>query len=313
LVILELRDLALVLNRKVTGVQREFTAVQDRLAVLRRKWSEEEETERPRIVKEQEELKVKQLVLAEQVNVWRDRVRALENPSGEKATLAALEEMLSSGDPEVAAAVTRAKELMAMDPSEKEALFNKAAAATANTPVGRLVQRAMTSYDLRNGGPAFRQEAAVEFANRTGMAQDESVLAELEVAVQNTDPVVSDLAMRTLVQILRYRVMRSAELDTAQAAVQKLVKVQSSIIVPILIEILKNPRQGYLMVDGNLQEGSNGPARLMALIALVEFRTKDAQDVIRMRRYDKDPNIANAAERALQAFPGEWSGNPDKG
>lgn len=313
MVILEFRDLKMVLDRKVTTVQRQFTAVADRLTVLRRQWVEEEETERPRILKEQEDLKIKQSMLADQVNVWRDRVRAIENPSSEKATLAALDELLTCGDPEVVEAVNKAKQLLAMDPAEKAALFNQAAAATANTPVGRLVQRAQTSYDLRNGGPTVRQEAAVEFSNRSGMSQDDGVLAELETAVGNSDPVVSELALRTLVQILRFRAVRVAELDTAQAAVQKLVKIQSSFVVPVLIEILKNPRQGYLMVDGSLQEGTNNTARLQALIALVEFRTKEAQDAIRMRRFDKDPNIANAAERALQAFPGEWSGNPEKG
>jgi hypothetical protein len=308
LVILELRELAIVLDRKAAAIQREFTSIADNLAILRRKWVEEEETERPRIVKEQEALKDKQMLLADQVNVWHDRIRAIENPSGEKAMLTALEELLGCGDVEVVEAVKRAKQIMAMDPEEKAALFNKAAAATANTPVGRLVQRAQTSYDLRSGGARVRQETAVEFSNRSGMSQDESIIADLEAALEDPDPVVSDVAIRTLVQILRFRAVRAAELDTGQAAVQKLVKIQNPVVIPVLIEILKNPRQGYLLVDGNLQEGSNGPARLLALIALVEFRTKEAQDVIRMRRFDKDPNIANAAERALEAFPGEWSG-----
>jgi hypothetical protein len=308
LVILELRELAIVLDRKAAAIQREFTSIADNLAILRRKWVEEEETERPRIVKEQEALKDKQMLLADQVNVWRDRIRAIENPSGEKAMLTALEELLGCGDVEVVEAVKRAKQIMAMDPEEKAALFNKAAAATANTPVGRLVQRAQTSYDLRSGGARVRQETAVEFSNRSGMSQDESIIADLEAALEDPDPVVSDVAIRTLVQILRFRAVRAAELDTGQAAVQKLVKIQNPVVIPVLIEILKNPRQGYLLVDGNLQEGSNGPARLLALIALVEFRTKEAQDVIRMRRFDKDPNIANAAERALEAFPGERSG-----
>jgi hypothetical protein len=311
LVILELREVATVLERKVNSLQREFTSIGDRLGVLRRQWVEEEESERPRILKEQATLKEKQLLLAEKVNIWRDRIRAIENPSGEKAMLEALEEFLQSGDPEVIAVVQRAKQIMAMDPEEKAALFNKAAAAPANTPVGRLVQRAKTSYDLRNGGPSFRQEAAVEFSNRSGMAQDDAIVAELEAAVQDSDPVVSDVALRTLVQILRFRAVRAAELETGHAAVQRLAKIQNAIVIPVLIEILKNPRQGYLMVDGNLQEGSNGAARLLALIALVEFRTKEAQDAIRTRRFDKDPSIVNAAERALQAFPGDWSGNTD--
>jgi hypothetical protein len=311
LVILELRELATVLDLKVNAIQREFTALADQLAALRRKWTEEEESERPKILKEQEVLKEKQLLLAEQVNVWRDRVRAIENPAGEKALLASLDKFLTCGDPEVVAAVQRAKQIMAMDPEEKAALFNQAASAASNTPVGRLIQRARTSYDLRNGGPTMRQEVAVEFSNRSGMAQDDSILPELESAAQDSDPVVSDVALRTLVQILRFRALRAAELDTVHAAVQKLVKIQSPLVVPVLIEILKNPRQGYAIVDGNLQEGSNGPSRLLALIALVEFRTREAQNAIRTRQFDKDANIVTAAERALQAFPGEWSGKPE--
>jgi hypothetical protein len=311
LVILELRELAIVLDRKVTAIQREFTSIADHLGVLRRKWVEEEETERPRILKEQEALKDKQMVLAEQINVWRDRLRMIENPSGEKTMLNTLEELLGCGDVEVVDAVNRAKKILAMSPEEKSALFNKAAAATANTPVGRLVQRAQTSYDLRGGGPSVRQETAVEFSNRSGMAQDDAVLTELEAAMEDPDLVVSDLAIRTLIQILRFRAVRAAELDTGQLAVQRLVKIQNPIVIPVLIEILKNPRQGYILVNGNLQEGSNDSARLLALIALVEFRTKEVQDVLRMRRYDKDPNIANAAERALQAFPGDWSGKTE--
>jgi hypothetical protein len=309
-VILELRELAMVLDSKVNAIQREFTSVADRLAALRRKWSEVEEPERPGIIKEQEDLKEKQLLLAEQVNIWRDRIRAIENPSGEKAMLASIEELLDCGDPQVVDAVKRAKELIAMDPEQKAELFNKTAAAAANTPVGRLLERARTNYDLRNGGPVARQQVAVEFSNRSGVSQDDSILAELEAAAGNSDPVVSDVVNRTLVQILRFRAVRAAELDTVQSAVQKLVKIQDSAVIPVLIEILKNPRQGYLLVDGNLQEGSNGPARLLALIALVEWRTKEAQDAIRMRQFDRDPSIVNAAERALQAFPGEWSGKP---
>ncbi|MBN1439609.1 MAG: hypothetical protein JW929_09390 [Anaerolineales bacterium] len=311
MIILELRELAMVLDRKVTALQREFTRLADRLVVLRRKWTEEEETERPKILKEQETLKEKQLLLAEQVNIWRDRLRAIENPSGEKALLASLEESLACGDAEVVAAVQRAKQLLEMDPEEKAALFNQTVSAASNTPVGRLIQRAKTSYDLRNGGPVTRQEVAVEFANRSGVAQEDSILSELEAAAQDSDPVVSDVCLRTLVQILRFRAVRAAELDTVHAAVVKLTKIRNSVVVPVLIEIMKNPRQGYLMVDGSLQEQSNGPSRLQALIALVEFRTKEAQTAIRTRRFDKDPSVANAAERALQAFPGEWGENPE--
>ncbi len=310
MVILELRELAQVLDFKVNSIQKEFTSIADRLAALRRKWVEVEEPERPGIIKEQEVLKEKQLLLAEQINIWRDRLRSVEMPLGEAATKASLEEMLGSGDPQVVAAVENAKRLMAMDPEEKAILFNKAAAVSANTPVGRLMERARSSYDLRNGGPVARQEAAVEFANRSGVSQDNSVIADLEEASQNPDVILADVAARTLVQILRFRAVRAAELDTVFQAVQKLVKIRNPLVIPVLVEILRTPRQGYVYLDGNLQEGSNGLSRMLALIALVEWRTREAQDAIRTRLNDRDPEIFNAAEKALQAFPGDWTGNP---
>jgi hypothetical protein len=308
LVILELRELAQLLDRKVISIQREFTAIADQLSGLRRKWSEVEEPERPAIIKEQELLKEKQLLLAEQVNVWRDRLRAIETPAGEKALQTSLDELLGCGDAEVVDAVQNAKRLMAMDPEEKAAFFTKNMIVSANTPVGRLLERARTSYDLRSGGPSFRQEAAVEFANRSGIAQDNSVIADLEAASQNSDVIIADLAVRTLIQVLRFRAVRAAELDTVFQAVQKLVKIKNPLVIPVLVEILRTPRQGYIYMDDTLQEGSNGLSRMLALIALVDWRTREAQDAIRTRFFDKEPDIANAAERALEAFPGEWTG-----
>jgi hypothetical protein len=310
LVILELRELAQILELKVNSVQREFTSIADRLSTLRRKWSEVEEPERPAIIKEQETLKEKQILVAEQVNVWRDCLRSIENPSGEKALAASLIDLLACGDAEVVAAVENAQRLIAMDPDEKAALFRKTVAASANTPVGRLMERARSSYDLRNGGPAVRQETAVEFANRTGMAQDDSVIEDLETASQNPDPIIADVAVRTLIQILRFRTVRAAELDTVHQAVQKLAKIKNLLVIPVLIEILRTPRQGYVYVNGNLQEGSNGPSRMLALITLVDWRTREAQDAIRARSFDRDPEIVKAVERALQVFPGDWNGNP---
>ncbi len=310
MVILELKELAQILELKVNTVQREFTSVADRLSALRRKWVEVEEPERPAIIKEQETLKEKQIVLAEQVNVWRDRLRSVETPSGEQALAKALDELLTCGDAEVAAGVEKARRLMAMDPEEKAGLFARTVAAAANTPVGRLMERARSSYDLRNGGPVVRQEVAVEFANRSGMAQEESILTDLETASQNPDPVISDVAIRTLIQVLRFRTVRAAELDTVHQAVQMLAKIKNPLVIPVLIEIMRTPRQGYIYVNGNLQEGANSASRMLALITLVDWRTREAQDAIRARSYDRDSAIVNAVEKALQAFPGDWDGNP---
>jgi hypothetical protein len=309
LVILELRDLAQILDLKVNSVQREFTSIADRLSVLRRKWSEVEEPERPAIIAEQETLKEKQILVAEQVNVWRDRLRSIEAPSGENALAKALDELLTCGDLEIVAAVENSKRLIAMDPEEKAALFQKTVAVAANTPVGRLLERARSSYDLRNGGPVVRQETAVEFANRSGMGQDDSVLADLEASTESPDAIIADVAVRTLIQVLRFRTVRAAELDTVHQAVQKLANIKNPLVIPVLVEILRTPRQGYVYVNGNLQEGTNSPSRMLALITLVDWRTHEAQDAIRARSFDRESEIVRAVERALQVFPGDWDGN----
>jgi hypothetical protein len=309
-IILELRGVQQALELKVNSVQHEFSAIADRLVALRRKWVEEEEAERPKIVAEQEALKQTQLAFADEVNVWRDRLRAIESPQSEQAMQKMLQELLACGEEDIVRAVQEAQRLLAMDPEEKAALLNRNASVMANTPVGRLYERARTTYDLRNGGPAVWQQAAVEFANRTGMAQDDSALEELEAGMAQADPIVAEIAIRTLIEILRFRAVRVAELEISHRAVQRLIKIKNPLVIPILVEILAKPRMGYLTTDSGLKEESNSASRLIALIALVEWRTKEAQDAIRSRTFDSDPQIENAALRALEAFPGDWSGKP---
>jgi hypothetical protein len=48
---------------------------------------------------------------------------------------------------------------------------------------------------------------------------------------------------------------------------------------------------------------------MLALITLVDWRTREAQDAIRARSFDRESEIVRAVERALQAFPGDWDGN----
>lgn len=308
MIILELRGVQQALELKVNSLQHEFTAIADRLAVLRRKWIEEDESERPKIIAEQETLRHSQLAFADEVNVWRDRLRAIESPQSEKAMSKMLEELLSCGEENIVRSVKEAQRLLAMDPEEKAALLNRTLSILPTTPVGRLMERARTSYDLRSGGPAASQRAAVEFSNRTGMAQDDSALEELEAAVEQSDPIVADVALRTLVELLRFRALRVAELDVSHNAVQKLTKIKNPLVIPALIEILRSPRTGYVAMGAELKEEANSASRLIALIALVEWRTKEAQDAIRARTFDSDQQIESAAGRALEAFPGEWSG-----
>jgi hypothetical protein len=306
-VILELRDLHEVLTRQVSSIQREFTVVQEQLAVLRRKWTEAEPEDRPAVLAEQEALKEKQLPLAESVNLWRERLRGIEVPKGEAALEQLLTELSGCGVPEIAEAVEHARKLMAMDPEERDALIQKQTAAAVTTPAGRLLERARTSYDLRHDGAGALQKAAVEFSNRSGIAQDDAALEELEAALSHRDSLVADLAARTVVQILRFRILRSAEADMIRQATLRLVALPCAYVVPVLTELLITPRTAYRQAAGGMVEESNAAERLQALIALVEhWRSREVQNTIRTRIYDKEPDIANAAERALEAFPGEW-------
>jgi hypothetical protein len=137
---------------------------------------------------------------------------------------------------------------------------------------------------------------------------DDSALAEMETGLTHRDPIVVDLAARTVVQMLRFRALRSAEAEVVRQAVLRLVAMQHPHVVPVLIEILSTPRMVYRETAAGAEEESNSTERLQALVVLVErWRSAEVQAVIRSRALEKDPHIANAASRALAAFPGEWS------
>jgi hypothetical protein len=308
-VILELRDVHEALTRQVQNVQREFTTVQDKLAVLRREWTEADPADRPAIMLEQDKYKEQQHALADGVNLWRDRLRAIEIPKGEEGLKQTLAELEQCGIPDIAEAVGQARALMVMDPDERAALFQQQQmAVAANTPAGRLLERARTSYDLRHDGAAAMQKAAVEFANRTGIAQDDGALAELEAAFKHKDAFVAEVAVRAALQMLRFRIMRSAEASVIHQAAQKLTAINHPLVVPTLIELVTTPRIAYRETPTGSEEESNSNDRLLALIALVErWRTRDVQNIVRTRAHDMDPQLANAAQRALDAFPGEWA------
>jgi hypothetical protein len=55
-------------------------------------------------------------------------------------------------------------------------------------------------------------------------------------------------------------------------------------------------------------DADNGRSRLVALLRLVEWHTADAQAALRGRKFDRDPAIVRAAAKALELFPGDWSG-----
>jgi len=80
----------------------------------------------------------------------------------------------------------------------------------------------------------------------------------------------------------------------------------------VLIEVLENPRSGYIHEQEKTIESDNSRSRMVALLRLVEWHTTEAQLAIQGRKFDKDLHIIRAAERALDLFPGAWAG-PLKG
>jgi hypothetical protein len=83
-------------------------------------------------------------------------------------------------------------------------------------------------------------------------------------------------------------------------------------VIPILIEILENPQTGFVIEEGETIESNNDRSRMVALLRLVEWHTADAKAAIKGRQFDRDEHIVKASDRALELFPGVWSG-PLKG
>jgi hypothetical protein len=308
---LGLRQVQDALNKKADEVQHEFVAVSDELDAVSRKILEVRGEDRAPLRAEQESLRAKQAQLADEVNLWRDRARAVTQQRGEAGLRAYMEEMKTLGDPIVTFSAEQALEMLNA-PEEALARFQAEQERSPLTPAARLLQRARREYDMRGSDVAPRQRAAVEFANRPGVAQDDKGLEELEAAMADGDPLVRETAILTCIQIYRFRALRLAELDDAHEAVQRLAKLDHRAAVAPMIEVVLQPRSGYLNGPGGMVEGDNSKSRMVALLRLVEWHTPDAQAAIQQLRFDRDSHIVRAAEKSLQLFPGEWKG-PLKG
>lgn len=309
---LGLRQLQQVLDRKADELQKEFIQISDDLRTVSGELLELRGKDREPKLEEQAALRTRQQKLAGEINTWRERSRKVLQTGGGVALRAFLEELATLEDPEVQAAIERTIHFME-DPDEAIAEFQAGQAAQEQdlTPAVRLIQRARTEYDLRERGPEPRRRAAFEFANRAGLAQDDDALAEIEAVMTDEDEIVSEIAALTVIQILRFRAMRQADLAKAHQAVERMTKIEDRAVVPALIEVLENPRTGYeLDESGEPQERGNTRTRMMALIRLVDWHTPDAQQAMRGRQFDPSKEITQAALRALEVFPGPWSG-PD--
>ena len=304
---LGLRQVQEALNKKADEVQHEFVAISDELEAIGRKLLEVRNEDRPPLRSEQESLRAKQAVLADEVNLWRQRARAVTQQRGEAGLRAYMEELKALGDPVVAYSAQQAIETLDA-PEEALARFQADQEQSPLTPAARLLQRARKEYDLRGSDVAPRQRAAVEFANRPGMAQDDKALEDMVAGMSDGDPLVREVAILACVQIYRFRALRLAELDQAHAAVEHLAKFDHRAAVAALIEVMSQHRTGYVSSPSGMAEGDNAKSRMVALLRLVEWHTPDAQVAIQAVRFDRDSHLVKVAVKALEVFPGDWKG-----
>jgi hypothetical protein len=305
---LGLRQLQDALNRKADTIQHEFVEASDRLQVVGKLLLEALPEDREKLRQEQTVLRARQQTLAEEINLWRERSRKVLQTRGGDTLKEYIRQFLVAEETEIRTAAEHA--LFVLDASEEELakMARPTSDVEAKTPVARLLQRARTEWDLRGTDPGARIRAASEFANRSGMAQNLEAVAEIEAAVDDPDPLVRELVILTIVQLHRFRAMRLADLDVAHQSVQRLAQINHVSVIPVLVEILENPRSGFVNGEGGPVDADNGRSRMVALLRLVEWHTADAQSALRGRKFDRDSAIVRAAEKALELFPGDWAG-----
>jgi hypothetical protein len=84
-------------------------------------------------------------------------------------------------------------------------------------------------------------------------------------------------------------------------------------VISSLIEIVDKPHKSFTTEGGgSVEDEISARSRMIALLRLVEWHTSEAQSAIHKRRFDQNKQIAQAAQRALELFPGPWAG-PLKG
>jgi hypothetical protein len=305
---LGLRQLQDALNHKADGIQHEFVKISDRLQEIAKMLMEARGEERDTLRQEMEQLRSRQQAVADDVNIWRERARSVMQQRGKDALRALAQELLQVDDADLRPAAEHV--LFLLDASEEQlaALAQPQEKAEARTPAARLIERARVEYDLRGADKAARQRAAVEFSNRPGMAQNLEAVADIEAAMEAEDPMVREVAILTAIQLHRFRATRMADLDAAHQSLQRLAQINHASTIPVLIEVLEHPRTGFVSGPEGAVEAYNDRSRMVALLRLVEWHTAEARAALRARQFDRDPAIVKAAERALELFPGDWTG-----
>ncbi len=305
---LGLRQLQDALHHKADAVQHEFVEISDRLQVTAKKLMEARGEEQDALRKDMEELRARQQAVADEVNIWRERARSVMQQRDKEALRSLTQQLLEAGDADLRPAAEHVLFLLDATEEQLAALAVPEGKMEAKTPAARLLERARVEYDLRGADKAARQRAAVEFSNRPGMAQNLEAIAEIEAAMEAEDPMVREVAILTAVQLHRFRATRMADLDAAHQSVQRLAQINHASTIPVLIEVLEHPRTGFVSSPQGAVEAYNDRSRMVALLRLVEWHTAEARAALRARQFDRDPAIVKAAARALELFPGEWTG-----
>jgi hypothetical protein len=307
---LGLRQLQEALNRKADEVQREFLELSEEMETLNSELLELRGDARREKLDAQRQLRARQQDIAEDINWWRERARRITQGGRGNSLKEMLVELEGLDEPAIEAAVERVQFILDSPEEAAQQLSYQEEPDRAETPAGRLLERARTDYDLRANDPAARIRAATEFANRPGIAQDDAALEELAAAKEDADPLVRELVWMTLIQLHRFRAMRFADLDLAHESVQELARMQNRAVIPALAEILKSHRTGFSSVSqsGEAQEQPNTRSRMVALLRLVEWHTPEAKSALRSVQFDKINEISRAAKHALEVFPDPWQG-----
>lgn len=300
------------LTAKADSIQREFITISEQLTLLARKVIEALPEDRAPIEAEQEALRERRAVIAEEVNVWRDRAKEILNQPGQDALRAYLQDLLDSSkdDERIQSAAHHVLFIMNATEEELAAMAEPQEDEKIITPAGRLMQRARKEYDLRGEDPAPRQRAAVEFANRQGMIQDEAAIAEVDAAIYDPDKFVREVAMLTLIQIHRTRALRLSELDQAYQSVLRLIRMNHPGTIAVLAQIVESPRTGFVRQTPESEpvEVGNGRLRVAALRRLIEWHTPEARRAVEGQQFSREEEVSYLAQRALETFPGEWKG-----
>lgn len=306
---LGLKQVKEALDRKADSIQRQFIEKGEELEDLNRRILESEGDERNRLKEEHKAVRQQQLELAEEINIWRERARAATNQPSNTSVRAFLDQLTTLEEESLQNAIEYAYRVL--DDPEAEFLAQAQSQETRDqTAAGRLLERARFEYDMRSSDIGYRQREAINFANRPGTAQNDDLLAEMEGGLNDPDPIVRELALLTTIQLHRFRALRLADLERAHHSVQFLARLKDPQAIPVLIEIVEN--QVTDSPDLADSEFSNMKTRMVALLKLVEWHTKEAYQAVYQRQFDRDKHISKAAKRALELFPEPWTGTIKK-